>query len=300
MSTSIPWTNETWNPLVGCSRISAGCKNCYAADAAKSARLQQFPQYQTVADWDGTILFVENQLLKPLSWKSPKRVFVCSMSDIFHANVKDKWIDRIFAVMAIASQHTFQILTKRPERMKEYFSDRNRARWICDRALDILRDEENPTQWKFKIHGDRLNVKIPLPNVWLGVSIENHQAATDRIPHLINTPAAIHFLSCEPLIGPVYLHNFYESVPGDCWSTWIDYLDWVIVGGESGSGARPCDLQWIRGLVKECEYSETAVFVKQLGSMPIDNGNKLKLKNRKGGKIYEFPDDLKIREFPEL
>ena len=120
--TNIQWTNESWNPIVGCSKISEGCANCYAETGANSGRLQQFKQYQKVAKWNGQVEFVENQLLKPLKWKKPQRIFVCSMSDLFHQNIPNSWIDRIFAVISVCQKHTFQILTKRPHRMQEYFA----------------------------------------------------------------------------------------------------------------------------------------------------------------------------------
>jgi protein gp37 len=264
MATSISWTNETWNPLVGCSKLSLGCQKCYAADAAKSARLQQFSQYQKVKEWDGTIEFVESQLLKPLSWRSPKMIFVCSMSDIFHANVKDEWLDQIFAIMAIAHQHTFQILTKRPERMQKFLGGRT-----------------------------------PLPNVWLGVSVENQKAADDRIPLLLTTPAAVRFLSCEPLLEAIDLNQRFRTSNNGYELTWLDYLNWIIIGGESGSNARICSINWIRSIVQQCQPTNVAVFVKQLGSKPIDPPQLwLNLKDRKGGNIDEFPEDLRIRQFP--
>ncbi|PSB49756.1 phage Gp37/Gp68 family protein [filamentous cyanobacterium Phorm 6] len=308
--TKISWTSETWNPLVGCSKISAGCSRCYAAEAAKSARLQQFPQYQKVKDWDGTIEFVENQLLKPLSWRSPKKVFVCSMSDIGHKNVKDEWLNKIFAVMAMCPQHIFQVLTKRPERLLEYFSDPNCARWICDEVLNILSDEANPGKWKFKVHGDEVNIKIPLPNVWVGTSVENQKVADDRIPQLLQIPAAKLFLSCEPLLEAVDLTKIYRiSNLTQTELTWLDYLHWIILGGESGVGARPCHIDWIRSIVQQCRPTNVAVFVKQLGSNSIQstpyidgvaqNNFQLKFKDRKGGNIDEFPTDLQIRQFPE-
>lgn len=287
---AIQWTDETYNPIVGCSRISAGCKNCYAADAAKSARLQQFPQYQKVKNWDGVTEFVESQLLKPLSWKKPKKVFVCSMSDLFHDSVPFEWIDQIFAVMAIAPQHTFQILTKRPKRMLEYFLD-----YRCDMA----------PRW-VEIQGTKqaidLGRSLPLPNVWIGVTVENQQAAGDRIPLLLHTPAAVRFLSCEPLLEQVELTPYFAKG--------FASIDWVICGGESGTGARPCHLDWLRSIVKQCQATDTKVFVKQLGSNAvdfIDCRNKLtlcpynyktQLSDRKGGNIEEFPEDLRVREFP--
>lgn len=293
MSTLIQSCDETWNWLVGCSKISPGCKNCYAAVAARSARLQQFTQYQKVKEWDGTVEFVESQLLKPLSWRSPKRVFTCSMSDIFHPNVQDEWRDRAFAIMAVAQQHTFQVLTKRPQAMLNYFSELNLLR--LKRSL--------PSSIKYS----RLDsINLPLPNVWLGVSVENQQAAEERIPLLIQTEAKIRYLSCEPLLETVDLSEWIidrkyqtDSKPP---------IHWVICGGESGTKARPCYVEWIRSLVNQCQSASIPVFVKQLGSNPVnskpyisgvaDVHYNLQLKDRKGGNINEFPDDLMIRQFP--
>jgi len=294
VSTKIEWTNKSWNPIVGCSKISAGCKNCYAAEAASSPRLQQFSQYQSVKDWDGTIEFVESQLNKPLTWRSPQKIFVCSMSDLFHENVEEEWLDRIFAIMALCSRHTFQILTKRPERMKEYFEHESRLTRISYQIYEIQRKER---EWSGKQINFQHPLTFPLPNVWLGTSVENQKAADDRIPLLLRTPAAVRFLSCEPLLEKVFLKP-----------EWLGKLNWLIVGGESGTGARQCHLDWLRSIVTQCQTANVAVFVKQLGSKPIDCNNyiidvannnfSLKLKDRKGGDISEFPEDLQIREFP--
>jgi protein gp37 len=324
MTTKIQWCTETWNPLVGCSKISAGCSRCYAAVAAKSVRLQQFSQYQKVKDWDGTIEFVENQLLKPLSWKASKQVFVCSMSDIFHANVKDEWLDKIFAVMAIANQHTFQVLTKRPFRMKKYLDGITGYRlyqallscyWEdADFPRHILR--KYPTQEAFLELFENLGLPDrSIPNIWLGTSVENQKAADDRIPSLLQTPAAVRFLSCEPLLESIDLRKYLGLCSG-CQTCEFhgghriskSMLGWIIAGGESGSGARPCHVDSIRSIVRQCKLSETAVFVKQLGSTPIESNpyiagiaethRVIRLKDRKGGNIDEFPQDLRIREFP--
>jgi len=302
MTTNISWTDETWNPLVGCSKISAGCKNCYAESASKSARLQQFSQYQTVKDWDGTIEFVENQLLKPLSWKASKKVFVCSMSDIFHANVEDEWLDKIFAVMAIASQHTFQILTKRPERMQEYLSYPKTLQRIGTWIAADLKSHYGLVGLNHSVFD---KFRLPLPNVWLGTSVENQKAADSRIPSLLMTPASVRFLSCEPLLEAIKIEDYLRP---DTEELGHPGIDWAIVGGESGTGARPCHIDWIRSLVQQCQKTETAVFVKQLGAVPIKTetyivdvattNHQLKLKDRKGGNIDEFPEDLRVREFP--
>ena len=170
MTTGIQWTDETWNPIVGCSKISAGCLNCYAADAAKSARLQQFDRYQKVKKWDGTIEFVEPQLSKLSKWKQPKKIFVCSMSDLFHDNISDEWRDKVFEAIALSPQHTFQILTKRPDNMQRYLSQR----------------------------------KV-LENVWVGTTVEN-QVVTSRIDTLIKTPAFIRWISVEPILSNLTLN----------------------------------------------------------------------------------------------
>lgn len=300
----IEWCDETWNPLVGCSRISAGCSRCYAAEAAKSARLQQFTQYQKVKDWDGMIEFVENQLLKPLSWKASKKVFVCSMSDIFHANVKDEWLDKIFAVMAIAKQHTFQVLTKRPERMNEYLSDPKTVQRIGTWIAADLSPHYGLVGLNHSVFDE---FDLPLPNCWLGVSVENQKAADDRIPSLLATPASVRFLSCEPLLEAIEIEEYLRAGTEELGHPGIGL---AIIGGESGPGARPCHIDWIRSLVKQCQQTKTAVFVKQLGSHAIDstpyidgivqNHFQVKLKNRKGGDISEFPLDVQIREFPHF
>jgi protein gp37 len=314
MSTNISWTDETWNSIVGCSRISAGCINCYAAIAAASPRLQQFPQYQKVKDWDGTVEFVESQLLKPLSWKKPKRIFVCSMSDLFHENIPDEWRDRIFAVMAVAHWHTFQVLTKRPENALRYFQRNDLAQAIKDAGELVCKPE------------------LPLKNVWIGTTVENQAMADKRIPILLRIPAVIKFLSCEPLLEDIklYLENRFicqfcgseqNAEATTCtrchkWHSIQEYLkatktvDWCIVGGESGKGARDCHIDWVRSLVKQCKSANVPVFVKQLGIHPVASSPYIegvacvnyfvKLRDRKGGDISEFPEDLQIREFPDV
>lgn len=315
MATNISWTNETWNPIVGCSKISAGCQKCYAAEAAKSARLQQFTQYKDVKNWDGTTVFVDSQLLKPLGWKKSKKIFVCSMSDLFHENTPDEWISKVFAVMALCPQHTFQVLTKRPDRMFEYFQNcpwsriasclefiPNVAVSEIAKALILVRNiRDKKTQF--------------LPNAWIGVSVENQKAADDRIPLLKQVPAAVRFLSCEPLLGLVDLRSHLGLCTG-CQSCEFQgghrltesKIFWAILGGESGPGSRPCDVEWMRSIVRQCNQAGVAVFVKQLGSNVVQQHpyiegvavsfSRLKFKDRKGGGIAEFPEDLQVREFP--
>jgi protein gp37 len=292
--TTIAWTDETINPIVGCSRISAGCEKCYAETAAKTARLQQFPQYQKVAKWNGTVEFVEKQLEKPYEWKKSKKIFICSMADIFHENVPFNWVEEIFYMIENCPQHTFQILTKRPERMIEFFD------WYIARNSD---------------HSVELQWTMP-DNIWLGVSCENQAMADKRIPLLMEIPAKVRFLSCEPLLEPINLSKFLPIEWSEIAEDWIEswpgigsysrdaYPDWIIVGGESGAGSRPCHIDWIRDIASQCQSAKVPVFIKQLGSNAIatrsDNtGNyKLKLKDRKGSDILEWFDDLRLQQFP--
>ncbi len=289
---NIQWTDRTWNPIVGCQKNSPECDNCYAAELAKTARMQQFPQYQEVENWDKAV-FVHSQLLKPLSWKTPSMVFL-SMGDLFFHTIEDEDIDRIFAICALTPHHTYQFLTKFPIRMQKYIQQgaKNRIRMM---AVDIGRKQ----QLKPKIYEpyETCEFDWPLPNVWLGTSVGLQSSVEHKVPWLCKTHAAISFLSCEPLLESIDIQKYLQLGIG-----------WVIVGGESGTGARPCDIEWIRSIVRQCQQSETAVFVKQLGSNPIMTAcyidgvaathQKLKLADRKGGDINEFPEDLRVREFP--
>jgi len=279
--TGISWTDATWNPIRGCSRVSEGCRNCYAehiayrfSGAGKPFEgLVQLDMHKSgmivrVPKWNGKIKFVEEHLLDPLKWKKPRRIFVNSMSDLFHENVTDEMRDKIFAVMALCPQHTFQVLTKRPERMLEYLKDNDRytARRVFDAAEAI--DPEN---------GYRFDVDIywPLSNVHLGVSVEDQKTADARIPLLLQTPAAVRFISAEPLLEPVDLTELVvnrdgaslnalranDVPPGDL----ATVLDWVIVGGESGPGARPMHPDWARSLRDQCKAAGVPFFFKQWG-----------------------------------
>lgn len=242
----IEWTGKTWNPLSGCSRKSTGCENCYAEVMTKRLALMGQEKYQGLLNehgrFNGVVKFSESDLVKPLSVKKPETWFVNSMSDLFHENVADEWVDKVFAVMALCPQHTFQILTKRPDRMKEYFA---------------------------------LNVGFPLPNVWLGTSTENQKTADERIPHLLETPAAVRFLSCEPLLGKIDLSayldkNSFSHDDGKA-SIYTPKISWVIAGGESGSRARPAHPEWVRLLRDQCVSAKVSFFFKQWGTFqPID------------------------------
>lgn len=301
--TSIEWTDETWNPVVGCSPVSEGCRNCYAAREA--IRLAGHPNprvsgpYVFTAEkrgsgdylrpvFTGIIKVVEERLTNPLRWKKPRRVFVNSMSDLFHPAVPFEVVDRVFAVMAITPRHVYQVLTKRPDRMAEYMNGLDPER-VINAAGDLFGDEGRSwvSNWmegwsrphEVPDDGNPCNGTVkrwPLPNVWLGTSVEDQAAADERIPHLIETPAAVRFLSCEPLLGPVDLSSWVGNPPvcgPGSERTWLPDeagVDWVIVGGESGPRARLCNIDWIRSIVAQCQSAGVPVFVKQLGRIPYE------------------------------
>jgi protein gp37 len=279
---SIEWTNATWNFLVGCSKVSAGCASCYAIRSV--ARMSGNPQFgkryqglvtvgQKPLNWTGKVAFITEALSKPLHWKQPRRIFVNSLSDLFHPDVPDEWIDQAFAVMAWAQQHTFQVLTKRPERMAAYLTAPGVEDRISSAMCDMCMVTREPALCGFP--GDdcgNLGMALPLPNVWLGTSTEDQRAADVRVPHLLSTPAAVRFLSMEPLLGPVRLGQWQpEGVYVD-WLRGFDGsdppipgLDWVITGGESGPKARPMDPQWARDIRDQCLSAGVAYFHKQNG-----------------------------------
>lgn len=272
-ATSIEWTDRSVNPIrarlggkVGhyCEKVSAGCAHCYAS------RMQSrfgMPPFQEQRRLDVEPFFDVTRLDEVLRRRKPTRWFWCDMSDLFGVWVSGDWIDQCFAVMALTPQHTHQILTKRPERMREYLAHRYRRGAINNAAC--LR--WNAPVWS-QAAGQKptlIGPSWPLPNVWLGVSCEDQAAADARILTLRETPAAVRFVSLEPLLGPIDLYrggwSLIEPLRSPSGKSWPG-LDWVIVGGESGPNPRPCDVAWIRRIVEQCRAAGTAVFVKQLGS----------------------------------
>lgn len=322
--TTIEWATRTWNPVRGCSRVSPGCDNCYAMKQAHRfagpgkpyeglTTLRKKDGAGWRVDWSGSVRVIPDEIDAPLRWKKPERIFVNSMSDLFHPSLDLLTEVRlIFTTMLRAPQHTFMVLTKRPARMREFA--------LRLRAGNVIGNPSGPT---LGLHGWKDNAPLPgsgspfvLPNVWLGVSVEDQQRAYERIPPLLETPAAVRFLSCEPLLGPVDLRD-------EDWTT-RDYLrgtdslqgvtkplpgkvDWVIVGGESGAGARPMQLDWMRSIVQQCRDAGTACFVKQFGARPMFSqtegysrairGEAGRLLDRKGGDLTEIQGDWP-REFP--
>lgn len=428
----IAWTDQTWNCIRGCSRVSEGCRHCYAEGVA--ARFSGPGQpYEGLAlrktsgpAWTGDVRFVPEHLGDPLKWKRPRRVFVNSMSDLFHEKVTDEQIAQVWAVMLLAPHHTFQVLTKRAERMREVLMDPDFYRLVLEAADDLRRERPGLTGIGISDPTHR-----PAKWIWLGVSAENQATANERVPLLLQTPAAVRFVSAEPLLSALDLRRYIgdeqrSGVPGsgrtglvqdepleatnprcdgdqshrrqqgepssveprtghalgeheardtrtgpahegsggreerngsphggagdgsacvvggqsalaasDCGAVGRDAIDhlgsghgqelatlrlnWVIVGGESGSGARPCEIDWIRSIVRQCKQVDTACFVKQLGAKPratlseiqawpqarrfwqsTEDGKHVVLPvDRKGGDRDEWPADLRVQQFPE-
>ena len=239
MPTKIPWCDESWPVVTGCTPCSIGCTNCYAARMA-ATRLRDHPRYKGLAvmhngkpKWTGKVNLNYDVLDQPLHFRKPRMIFVASMGDLFHPDVPWEFQRRVFLIMRQARQHVFQILTKRPHAMLDF-------------VIELVRD------WQGSAYS----------NVWLGTSIEDQASADERIPWLLQTPAAVRFVSCEPLLSNIYLREYLK--PG--WSSKFgmhDGLDWCIVGGESGPGARPMDEDWVRDLRDQCQAANVKFFYKQ-------------------------------------
>lgn len=284
-NSGIEWTDATWNPLRGCTRVSEGCVNCYAEIMAARfskpgqwghglAEIVKKPDGSIDHRWTGIVrAMTGDTLMLPLYWKKPRRIFVNSTSDLFHEALPDEAIDRVFAIMALSPQHTFQILTKRSERMREYLG-RTKSGWAAGSAtkLRVANDAKilAETVEQEKLAADLFcdpdvvgrQYKWPLPNVWLGVSAENQEAWNERIEHLGATPAAVRFVSAEPLLGPIDTGNAFDLPPDN--SPYCP-IDWVICGGESGPNARPMHPGWARSLRDQCIAAGTPFFFKQWG-----------------------------------
>lgn len=252
MSSKIEWTNETWNPVIGCDKISAGCKNCYAIRTAwiRMHNPKMAGRYAGTAEktaggelnWTGKLNLVKEVLHKPLDKKKPSMYFVNSMSDLFHDAVPFEFIDSVYDTMDAANWHIFQVLTKRAERMGEFY------------------------QWKAAGNGLRFTT-WPLKNVWIGVSTENQETADSRLLHLHNIDAVVKFISAEPLLGPIDLSKEYIVGKGSVAMGLL--IDWVIVGGESGPGSRPMHPDWARSLRDQCKEAGVAFFFKQWGAYKL-------------------------------
>lgn len=282
----IEWTDATWNPIRGCSVVSEGCRNCYAMNfAARFSGRDKIGDVlpynglayrnESGAHWTGQVRLIEGHLKDPLRWKEPRRIFVNSMSDLFHESVPDEWIDHIFAVMALSPQHTFQILTKRPQRMLAYMRALTGDR-VLKTAFEsglLTPNIQYVEAYAGVINGDGW----PLPNVWLGVSVEDQKSANDRIPPLLQTPAAVRWVSAEPLLAPININRWLGCADpdhrhsGSCALYGADHrIRWVVVGGESGTNARPMHPNWARSIRDQCVGTEVSFFFKQWGKyLPV-------------------------------
>jgi protein gp37 len=298
-TTSIQWTDATWNPVRGCSRVSPGCENCYAERQAARFSGHGQPYHGLAvmgpngARWTREVRLVREHLEDPLRWAKPRRIFVNSMSDLFHESLSDLDIGNVFSVMETARSrgHIFQILTKRQDRMQHFVTE-----WA--RKIDYADDSGRGYAGRYS-------------HVWLGVSVEDQQRADERIPKLLETPAAIRFVSYEPALGPVDFYRYllaphlegHQATRG---------VHWIIVGGESGPGARPFDIGWATRTMTQCRAAGVACFVKQLGRIPSVDGNPVryddtlkgwtegKLKDSHGGDWSEWPSSYRVRQFPEV
>jgi protein gp37 len=306
--TGIEWTDTTWNPVTGCTRVSPGCDHCYIERTPPFRMAGRRFDHAGTGATTGVQLHPE-RLDQPFRWRKPRRVFVNSLSDLFHTDVDDEYLARVFAVMAATPQHTYQVLTKRPARMRALLAD-----------PQLLLEATTEDEWTAQTLYD---AAWPLPNLWLGVSVEDQHWADIRIPYLLDTPAAVRFLSCEPLLGPIRLTRLLVSpdlCPAGCgcsfaqdpdrrdcacdgpcrmdedWPRPAAAIDWVIAGGESGPGARPLDLDWIRDLDAQCvNAGDVALFVKQLGAhWAREHGA-----DPKGGNPDHWPPDLRVRDYPK-
>ena len=269
---TIEWTEATWNPVTGCSVKSPGCKNCYAMRLA-GTRLKNHPSREGLTQpgplgpvWTGEVRFNSEWLQQPLQWSRARMIFVCAHGDLFHESVPDEWIDKVFAVMALAEQHTFQVLTKRAERAREYFAHPMRDTLIGVQVsrLHLERTGSPVSCWS----------GLPLPNVWLGVSVERRKEWDERVELLRQIDAEVRFVSAEPLIDSLGLLD-------------LAGIHWVIVGGESGPGARPMHPGWVRSIRDQCVAAGTSFFFKQWGQWsPTDRGRTVVLKTPG---LYDYP-----------
>jgi protein gp37 len=318
--TEIAWTEATWNPIIGCDRVGPGCDSCYAIGQSHMRASHPNPKVAAAfagtthrtadrIDWTGQVNLLPDRLTEPLAWRKPTRIFVNSLADLFHEDVPDEFIARVFAVMAVAERHTFQVLTKRHGRMKallnnQFFRAAVRAKMPADH-----RPPPGELAW-------------PLSNVWMGVSVENQKWADIRIPALLETPAAVRWISAEPLLGPLDLGAYLTPAPpldrlwcptvkrqidriGTAACTCRDAhrsarLGWIVAGGESGPKARPPHPDWFRRLRNQCDSAHVPFLLKQWGTwgeLPKRPGDPGVTVSSKDGTVY-LPGDLTYPDGP--
>jgi protein gp37 len=293
--TSIEWADKTWSPIIGCDRVSPGCDSCYAISTARIREGNPHPRIAAAfagttqrteagVDWSGRINLLADRLTEPLRWKTSRKVFVNSLSDLFHKNVPDDFIAKVFAIMALTPQHSYQLLTKRHARMRSVLNDhctcgnghvpgvhfRSAMAWAVSKA-NPERIPGVPDDAEQRVY----NAPWPLPNLHLGVSVENQHWANIRIPALLDTPAAVRWISAEPLLGPIRLSASWIPIPADYRPVELadilgigqpERLNWVVAGGESGPKARPAHPDWFRSLRDECAAADVPFLFKQHGN----------------------------------
>lgn len=271
MGSRIEWTDETWNPLLGCRKVSAGCANCYAETMANRLAGMGQDSYRTQVDgagrWTGRSYLVESALAKPFAWRrKPRRIFVCSMADLFFGAHRDEDIARVLAVVALNPHHLFQVLTKRSSRLRVLLSSESFRWMVWDHAMErVERVEVDPLAW-------------PLGNLALGVSVENERARRERLPDLQAAPAAFRFISLEPLLEAVDLGE-------------LEGLDQVIVGGESGPRARPMHPAWVRWVRDQTQAAGVPLLFKQWGAWGTQDPGELELP---GGGGTHRPESVEL------
>lgn len=291
--TKIEWTSYSWNVIIGCSKKSPGCLNCYAERMAKRLAAMGNNNYRKVLQWDwykgahekwnGETVFVESALEKPLRWRKPRLVFVCSMSDLFHESVPFEWIDRVMAIVALCPQHIFQLLTKRPERMLEYFTSLTTVEGAMRFRADDPRRQKTAMMYR---RGEYLE------NLWIGTTIESNDQR-HRADTLIKIPAIVRFISAEPLLSEIdFTQYLWDS--GVCSGPMdpVEYasqpsclIDQIICGAESGPGKRHCDINWIRSLRDQCIYADVPFFLKQM----VISGKMVKMPELDGQIFDQMP-----------
>lgn len=314
--TKIEWTDATWNPITGCSVVSPGCTNCYAMKLA-GTRLKHHPSRAGLTKhskagpvWTGEVRFNRDWLDQPLRWSKPRLIFVCAHGDLFAEGVPDFWIDHVFAVMALAPQHTFQVLTKRPERMSDYMRGMlSRRHFIAGYGAWIYGGNGPDDVYETVDEA----IANPLPNVWLGVSVEDQKRADERIPLLLDTPAAVRWISAEPRLGALDIAWAISRNPLEIGAGFlarghfspgleqIQRLDWVVVGGESGPGARPMQAEWAESLRDQCAAAGVPFLFKQWGNhKPTSDCNgryMIPATKKEAGRLL---DGIEHNAFPEV
>lgn len=356
--TKIQWTGRTWQVTAGCKEWSPGCLNCYARRDARrmgfnpNEKIRKRYEDLVVLDakknlrWSGEVRMLPEQLVAPLRWRDPQTIFVDSLSDLFQSGVSFKFIAAVFGVMAMCRRHTFQVLTKRTDTMlrwSEWITEEagvgNEVTYCTEAAKRAILNHAEDIEAARRLlarHLPMTDCSWPLPNVWMGSSVEDQERADERVPMLLRVRAALRFLSCEPLLGKLDLSRFLSTPPAgasrrglacscghseeyhdgeahdscsfagcECKAFDLPKIHWLIPGGESGPKARPSNIAWIRSLVLQCRAAGVAAFVKQLGAKVLgrncEHGRQdepCRFLDPKGGNMAEWDEDLRVREMP--